>query len=816
MQNSDPKIVEIPVMGLNGSASSHDLAKRLSAIGGLDEVRVDPGTERIRFRLTDRGGPNGQMGRALEEIRKSGLELPITREEVDIFNLRCAACVNTLEMGLKDIPGISEARINFATQTGQIDLIDGLYNRDQLIADIKNIGYDADFHVDDSDELIGENGSRRDMIISIFCTGAIFALHFGQHILGLFTIRPAVSAIVQLVLTFPVLYAGQAIFIDAFSQFRRFRANMNTLVALGSGTAMVYSLVNTGGIVFGSINVHAAVYYETTAMIITFILIGRYLEKKATREARDAARGMSSLIPQTAVRLNSSREEEEIAIGDLKIGDTVLVRPGQSIPADGVIVDGETTIDESMFTGESIPVARNTPDKVTGGTVNIGNGIKMTVTQIGQGTVLARIIRMVRDAQGAKAPIQRLADRVAARFVSIVILISLLTLILWALLDPGSKMILIAPVAVLLVACPCAMGLATPTAVLVGTGRAARLGVLFRNGEILERLSDVSTYVFDKTGTLTDGRPVVDRIIPAEGITAETLLQYAASAEKYSEHPFAAALLEKAGREDLKLPAVDAHEIKPGRGLSADIAGRKVIVGRRSFVADMGLSPEGQEAMKGREREERAAIVHVSLDGNYLGAITFTDTIKTGAAETIECLTKMGRETIMLTGDNNHSAAAVAARLKIKTFEAEALPENKLATIQSLSSTGRVTAMVGDGVNDAASLAAADIGIALGTGTDIAIKASDITITGKSLSAILTANDIARATLRIIKQNLFWAFFYNIIMIPVAAGILYPGFGITLSPALAAAAMAFSSVFVVTNSLRLKNLQPAHNSQPTD
>jgi Cu+-exporting ATPase len=808
MKDDSSQVVDIPVVGLNHSASERELFDRLSTIDGLAEVQIDLRMERIRFRLSDPGGPDGQIEKALNAIRKTGLEVSTRREAVDIFNLRCAGCVTTLENGLKKIPGISDARINFATQTGQIDLVDGIYDRDRLITDIQKIGYDAEFHIDDDIDLPQETLSRRNLIISIVCAGAIFGLHFGQHVLNLFSIRPGVSAIVQLFLVFPVIYAGQNFFTDALAQLRHLRANMNSLVALGSGVAFVYSLIVTGSILFGGGGDHS-IYYETTAMIITFILIGRYLEQKATREARNAAIEMSSLIPQRVLRLTADGGEEEIDIGSLNVSDTVLVRPGQSIPADGVITSGETTVDESMFTGESMPVTKENADNVVGGTVNIGNGFKMVVTRVGRGTVLAGMIRMVRDAQSDKAPIQRVADRVAGIFVPIVILVSLVTLIIWALLDPGSKMVLIAPVAVLLVACPCAMGLATPTAILVGTGRAARLGVLFRSGEIMERLNSVGTFVFDKTGTLTEGRPTVDRVMPAEGMAPTTLMQYAASAERYSEHPFGVALRNRARRDELELLAVEQHENKPGQGLVAEIDGRTVVMGRRSFVSGFGLAPEHKDNMQNIEKHERSAVVHVAVDGNYLGAITFSDILKNGAAETIRSLSERDYETIMLTGDNNYSAAAIAARLGIKSFEAEALPESKLMTIKSLRRTGRTTTMVGDGVNDAAALAAADIGISLGTGTDIAIKASDITITGKSLESVLTAIDVSRATLRIIKQNLFWAFFYNIIMIPIAAGVLYPVLGLTLSPVLAAATMALSSIFVVINSLRLKKLRPS-------
>jgi len=821
MKNEVSKTVEIPVQGLNGPNFNRKLSDRLDAIEGLSEIKIDPEAERIRFQLSTSAQGNGVLNKAVDEIRQAGLEISTRHEDIDIFSLRCAACVSAIENGLKKIPGISKVSVNFATQTGQVEFLDGVYDRRRLIDDIKDIGYEAAFHVDDRVETSQNGRLKRNLVISIIAAGIIFAMHFGQHVLELFTIRMGVSAVVQLILTLPILYAGRVFFTDTVTQLRHFRANMNVLVALGSGTAFVYSLIVTIRILFAESQAYTAVYYDTTAMIITFILIGRYLEHRATQEARNAAEGMSSLIPQKVIRLKDDDREEEIEIGSLAISDTVVVRPGQSIPADGIIIEGETSIDESMLTGEFMPVTKKVADRVTGGTVNTGNGIKVRVTQVGRGTVLARMIRMVRDAQSEKAPIQRVADRVAAIFVPIVISIALLTLIVWLLVKPGSSMVLIAPVAVLLVACPCAMGLATPTAILVGTGRASRLGILFRNGAILERLTHANTYIFDKTGTLTEGRPSVDKIIPAEGIAPETLVQYAVSAEQYSEHPFAVALRDRARRDQIRPTPVESHEVVPGKGLTAQINGRQIIIGSKSFVAESGLASEQRETMKKTEKEEQTAIVHVVMDGNYLGAITFSDTLKSGAAETISYLDQLGHETIMLTGDNNYSAASIAARLNIRHFEAEALPENKLATVRSLHQTGRMTVMTGDGVNDAAALAAADIGISLGTGTDIAIKASDITITGKSLSAIQTAVEISKATLRIIKQNLFWAFFYNIIMIPVAAGVLYPAFEMTLSPVLAAGAMALSSLFVVTNSLRLRKFRPLSaentegNSEPS-
>ena len=809
MNEKKARTIDIPVAGLNNLPLVKDVSERLRSLEGLTDVEIDPGSESIRFRLADPSGPNGSIQKAIDVIRKAGLKIATSREELDILNMRCAACVMTLENGLKKLPGITDVRVNFATQTGQVELVPGVYDREDLIRDIHDIGYEADFHIDDGESRRKAVRLKRDVFLAAACTIVVFILHTGEHLLNIFTLPAAVSATIQFFLTLPVIYAGRLFFTDAWMQLKHFRTNMNSLIALGSGSAFVYSTVATLSILAGNGGPYTAVYFDTTAMIITFILFGRFLEEKATQEARDAATGMTSLIPQKTTRVGTNGEEE-IAISQLQISDAVLIRPGGSIPADGVVIEGETTADESLITGESMPVTKKPGDSVTGGTVNTGNAIKVRVMRMGAGSVLGRMIRMVREAQSEKAPIQRLADRVAGVFVPFVIGAALITLIVWALFDPGSRMILIAPVAVLLVACPCAMGLATPTAILVGTGRAARMGILYRNGGVLEKLTKTTTVVFDKTGTLTEGKPLVHRLLPAEGTRPEVLLQFAASAEQFSEHPFAAAVRDRACKDGIKLLKTESHENKPGQGLAAVIDGRKVVIGSGAFVSDNGIPAEQKELIRKVGKDEGTAVVYVAIDGNYLGAISFSDTLKTGAAETIRLLHERGIETIMLTGDNPYSAASVAGKLGITRVEADALPETKLTTIRSLRQTGRITAMVGDGVNDAAALTAADIGISLGTGTDIAVKASDITVTGQTLDTVLSALDISRATLRVIKQNLFWAFFYNIIMIPVAAGVLYPAFGLVFSPVLAAAAMAMSSVFVVSNSLRLKKLQPTH------
>ncbi|MEZ5357914.1 MAG: heavy metal translocating P-type ATPase [Candidatus Zixiibacteriota bacterium] len=812
MNTETSEDIEIILTETPQSRKARELSDRLKTVDGLSDIRIDRENRRIIFRMTQPDDNREKMQKAMTEIKNTGLSVASDSREVQVLNMRCAGCVAALENGLKKVPGITDVRVNFATQTAQVDFVSDVYNPRRLIADIKEVGYEAEFKPDENRDKAEIYNQKKNLAIAFFGAALIFIIHFSQHMLSILHLPIAVSATVQFFLAIPVLYAGREFFADAVNQTRHKRANMNSLIALGSGTAFLYSTFVTGHILFGSSPASHTVYFETTAMIILFILIGRFLEKKATVEARDAALGMASLIPDTVTRVKADGTEEEIPSDDLLVGDTVIVRPGQSIPADGVVISGETAVDESILTGESLPVAKNPADNVIGGTVNMSGGIKMKTTRVGAGSVLGRMIRMVRDAQGKKAPIQRLADRVAGKFVPVIIIIALVTLFVWMIASPGSTMILTAPVAVLLIACPCALGLATPTAILVATGRAARLGILFKNGEILERLSRANCFVFDKTGTLTEGHPSVDEIIPAERFGAEKLsptelVRIAASAEQMSEHPYGKAICRRAKKDGSKLSTVDKHEYKPGEGIIAEVDGKTIVAGKRKFIAALKLPKEQQDLLDAVAKKEGTAIVHVAMDNEYLGAITLSDTVKKDAQQAVETIISEGREVVMLTGDNYSSASVVAAKVGITRIEAEADPKKKLATIHTLSRTGYTTAMVGDGVNDAAALTTADIGIAIGSGADIAVKASDITITGKSLVSLLTALKLSKMTLRIIKQNLFWAFIYNMIMIPIAAGLLYP-IGISFSPAFAAAAMALSSVFVVTNSLRLKKVAP--------
>jgi Cu+-exporting ATPase len=574
---------------------------------------------------------------------------------------------------------------------------------------------------------------------------------------------------------------------------------MNTLIALGTGAAFLFSLAATvapGW--FAARGLPADVYYDAVVWILALILLGNWLEAGARARASAAIRKLAALQPRTARVVTAAGGVEEVPVEALQAGMVVAVRPGERIPADGVVMEGVSTVDESLLTGEPLPVGKQAGDEVTGATINGAGALTVELRQVGAATALAQIVRLVEEAQGARAPIQRLADRVAAVFVPVVIAVALAAFAAWMWLGPDPRLpcALLAMVTVLIIACPCAMGLAVPTAIMAGTGRGAELGVLVRGGPALEQLSRVDTVLLDKTGTLTVGRPVVSGVRPRAGTSADDLLRRAAAVEQLSEHPLAQAVVAAARGRGLALPAAGEFASHGGLGAEATVAGRRVRVGSRRFLEAAGI-----------EGVEDAGAVLVAVDGEWVGALDMDDALKPGAAAAVEALRRMGLRVAMLTGDAPQRAAAVAQAVGIAEVRAHLLPASKVAAVKALQKEGRRVAMVGDGINDAPALAQADVGIAIGAGTDIALEASDITLVGADPGGVVAAIALARQTLRLIRQNLFWALIYNVIGIPVAAGVLYPAFGILLSPIVASGAMAFSSVSVVGNSLRLRRFR---------
>jgi P-type Cu+ transporter len=609
-------------------------------------------------------------------------------------------------------------------------------------------------------------------------------------------------------LTLPVVgWAGRHFYSRAWVAFRHHTADMNTLIAVGTGAAFLFSLaVTLADDWFLAHGVSPQVYYEAVVWIITLILLGNLLEARAKARTWEALRRLIALRPATARVVRHGREEE-ISLGQLRVGDEVVVRPGETIPADGVVVDGTSHVDESMLTGEPVPVSKGPGNPVTGATLNRNGTLRFRVTRVGQDTVLSHIIRLVQQAQGSKPAIQRLADRISAVFVPVVLSLAIATFVLWFDLGPQPAYLhgLVAAVTVLIIACPCAMGLAVPTAVMVATGRGAELGVLIKGGEALERAGQVDVVVFDKTGTLTEGRPAVESVhISTADLDERRLLQMAASVERLSEHPLADAIALAAERAGVLVLPAQGFESHTGMGVAGTVEGHRVAVGNRSFMRELGLDPGPLQETADQIGAEGKTPVYVALDGRVVALLEIADPIKPTSQDAVARLRRLGLELAMLTGDDRRTAESVAKRVGIDRVMAELPPGKKLDEIRRIQGEGKIVAMVGDGLNDAPALAQADVGIAMGTGTDVALEAGAITLLRNDLLGVVDGIGLSRRSMRIIRQNLFWAFVYNVIGIPIAAGVLYPGLGLLLTPAMAAAAMAASSVSVVSNSLRLR------------
>jgi Cu+-exporting ATPase len=644
----------------------------------------------------------------------------------------------------------------------------------------------------------------------------VFALEMGGHLADLHRFLPeALSNWIQLALATPVaLWAGWPFFERAWASLKSRNLNMFTLIAMGVGVAWAYSVVATVApdvfpAAFGGDHGAVPVYFEAAAVITTLVLLGQVLELRARERTGGAIRALLDLAPKTARVVHAEGADEEVALDTVKIGDALRVRPGEKVPVDGQIVQGRGAVDESMLTGESMPVGKSVGDKVIGGTLNQSGAFVMRADRIGRDTVLAQIVQMVAQAQRSRAPIQRLADQVSGWFVPLVVAVAIAAFIAWAIWGPEPRLGygLLAAVSVLIIACPCALGLATPMSIMVGVGRGAQAGVLIKNAEALERLEKLDTLVVDKTGTLTVGKPTVVAVKPPPGVSEETLLKLAASLERGSEHPLAAAIVRAAADRGLILGNVEGFESISGKGVTGTIDGRKVALGNQAMMRSAGIDVGALEASADDLRINGATAIFTVIDGKAAGVIAVADPIKATTPEAVRALKETGVRVVMLTGDNGATAEAVARKLGIAEIEAEVLPQDKSKVVERLRKEGRIVAMAGDGVNDAPALAAADVGIAMGTGTDVAIESAGVTLLGGDLNGIVAARRLSHATMRNIRQNLFFAFIYNAAGVPIAAGVLYPALGLTLSPIVAAAAMALSSVSVVGNALRLRSAQ---------
>jgi Cu+-exporting ATPase len=652
--------------------------------------------------------------------------------------------------------------------------------------------------------------------IGLLLTAPVFALEMGGHVFDLHgLIGPAAANWVQFAFATPVvLWAGSPFFVRGWQSVVTRNLNMFTLIALGTGVAFIYSVVATvaPGIFPPAFRAHGgavAAYFEAAAVITVLVLLGQVLELRARAQTSGAIRALLDLAPKTARRLRDDGSDEEVEIDAISVGDRLRVRPGEKVPVDGVVLEGRSSLDESLVTGESMPVTKEPGAKVIAGTLNQSGGFVMRAEKVGRDTMLARIVQMVAEAQRSRAPIQRLADRVAGWFVPAVILVAVAAFAAWGIYGPEPRLAygLIAAVTVLIIACPCALGLATPMSIMVGVGRGARAGVLIKNAEALERMERVDTLVIDKTGTLTEGKPKVTAIVAAPGHNEADVLRLAASVERASEHPLARAIVDAAAARNLALAETKDFDAPTGRGVVGTVEGRRIALGTAKFLAELNIATTALEGEAERLRQDGATVIFVATDNAAAGIIAIADPIKPTTPEALKALTADGVRVVMLTGDNRTTAMAVARRLGITDVEAEVLPDQKSAVVDRLRRAGRVVAMAGDGVNDAPALAAADVGIAMGTGTDVAIESAGITMVKGDLAGIVAARRLSAATMRNIRQNLFFAFLYNAAGVPIAAGVLYPAFGILLSPVVGAAAMALSSVSVVANALRLRRMK---------
>ena len=741
------------------------------------------------------------------------------KTELSISGMSCSSCVAKIENSLKQLPGVIHAQVNFASEVATVEFSSGEIVRDDLVRTIESLGYQVN-KSNLGDPVAGEQQVRELMfkklrnkfLLGLSLIVPIFILVHWQN-LGLENLLPLSKQnnfLLQLLIQTPIqFWVGWQFYRGAWNALKNRTSDMNTLIAIGTSAAYFYSVMVTFvPSIFAAEGLVSEVYFDTAGVIIVLILLGRLLEARAKSQTSEAIKKLVGLQAKTA-RVIRADQELEVPIEDVVIGDTIIVRPGEKIPVDGVILEGHSAIDESMVTGESIPVEKQVGDEVIGVTINKTGRFRFEATKIGKDTMLAQIIRMVQEAQGSKPPIARLADIIAAYFVPVVILVALLTFVVWLTFGPSPALTyaLLNFVAVMIIACPCALGLATPTSIMVGTGRGAESGILIRSGEALETTHKLDTIVLDKTGTITKGEPEVTDLLTLAGFDERELLRLAASAEKGSEHPLGEAIVNRAEQAQLELAELSDFLAIPGKGIKAQIEGRELLLGNPQLLTEHEISVQPLMEQISQLASEGKTPMLVAIDKQAAGIIAVADTVKDNSALAIKALRKLGLKVVMLTGDNRRTAEAIARAVGVDQVLAEVLPDQKAAEIKRLQSEGKMVGMVGDGINDAPALVQADVGIAIGTGTDIAIEAADITLISGELTGVVTAIALSKATIRNIKQNLFWAFAYNTLLIPVAAGVLFPVFGILLNPMFAAAAMGCSSLTVVGNAVRLRRFK---------
>jgi len=810
----------IHITGMTCTTCAATIKKGLSQTPGVEQVDVSFASEKASIEYDP---TKVDLAKIKNTVSQLGYGVATKKSIFPVGGMTCASCVARVEEALSSVPGVISASVNLASEKATVE-----YLERTGLADMRRAVKDAGYELGPEAQALEDVATaaqreirviRNRFIIATILTASIMALGWGASFVGKSYLLLALATPVQ-------FWAGLRFYRGAWGALKHRTSDMNTLIAVGTSVAYFYSMIAVifpGLFTAGVVEPH--LYFHTSAAIITLILLGRFLEARARGQTSEAIKKIIGMQPKTALVIREG-EQGEIPVEEVQVGDFILVRPGERVPVDGIVRQGYSSVDESMITGESIPVEKKVGDEVIGATINKTGSLEIETSKVGKDTTLAHIVRMVEEAQGSKAPIQRLADVIASYFVPAVIGIAIVTFVVWYFVGPAPALTFafLNFVAVLVIACPCALGLATPTAIMVGTGKGAEHGILIRNGEALERAHQINTALLDKTGTLTSGEPVVTDIISAHSFSQEEVLQLAASAEHNSEHPLGEAVVKAALEKKLGLsPSSDFNAI-PGQGVEALVEGKKLFLGNLRLMKERGLSLNGLEKKAAELLEGGKTVMFLGLDSQVAGIIALADTLKPGAREALQALHKMDIETAMLTGDNWRTAEAIAREAGIDRVLAEVLPEHKAREVKKLQEEGKVVAMVGDGINDAPALAQADVGIAIGTGTDVAMETGDITLISGDLMGVVTAISLSKRTMRTIKQNLFWAFAYNTALIPIAAGVLYLAFGNIgvpsglrfvlgeygfLNPILAAAAMAASSITVVSNSLRLRRFKPA-------
>ena len=810
--------LRVSVQNMSCASCVGRVERALSTLPGVEKVRVNLAAETVQARIDS----ESQIPEVIEALELAGFPARTRTVRLSVSSMSCASCVGRVDKALAAVPGVLDVNVNLASETATVTYVEGAVDLAKLLKAAENVGYPAE-PADSAPpeerstrkESEARNLARKAALAGILAA-PVFLLEMGAHLVpGMHemidkTIGHQTSWMIQFVLTTIVLFwPGRDFYTNGFPALLKGAPDMNSLVAVGTSAAYLYSIT---ALFAPSLLPEAsrAVYFEAAAVIVVLILLGRWMEARAKGRTGAAIQKLLGLQARTA-RVLVDGQPQEIAIERIRAGDILLVRPGERIAVDGEVTQGSAHVDESMITGEPVPVAKAESDPVTGGTVNGTGSFQFRATRVGADTTLAQIIRMVEEAQGAKLPVQGLVDRITLWFVPAVMALAALTVLVWLLVGPSPALsyALVAGVSVLIIACPCAMGLATPTSIMVGTGRAAEMGVLFRKGDALQQLTSVDVVALDKTGTVTEGRPELTDMVLADGFDRAEVLALVAAVEAQSEHPIAEAIVRAAHAEGAARQDVDSFESITGYGVRATVAGRDVLVGADRLMIREGLEIGALTAEERRLAEQGRTALYAAIDGRIAVVIGVADPVKPASAAAIRALHDLALKVAMITGDKRETAEAIARETGIDHVIAGVLPEGKVAALDELRQGGRRIAFVGDGINDAPALAHADVGIAIGTGTDVAIESADVVLMSGDLRGVVNAFEVSGRSMRNIRQNLFWAFGYNVALIPVAAGVLYPAFGLLLSPVLAAGAMAFSSVFVLTNALRLRRVRPS-------